>query len=462
MNWPDRLYCWLDERLGISTNILPIIEHPVPDTDWPYVLGSATLIAFVFQILTGVALAMSYVPAPNSAGASLNFITHEAVLGSLIRGIHYFGASAMVILVAAHAAHVFLIGSYKFPRELNWFTGTILLFLTLGMAFTGQLLRWDQNAYWAVVVAAEQVGKTPFFGQPLAELVVAGQTVGGATLTRFYATHVFVIPALMFLLIGAHLYLVIQLGVSEVPTPGVPVDPATYPSRYHDLLEREGIPFFPDAAWKDVVFALVVGVVVLILSGVIGPPELGLPADPTIIQADPRPDWYFLWYFALLALIPNTIEDLFILGFPLTVGLIFLVLPFVANKGERSPQRRPWAVIIVGIAALTIAVLVREGQVAPWSPAPNVGPLPASVTAGLGPAAQHGAVVFQQAGCSSCHTIDGVGGIRGPDLTHVASRLTTGQITTRILAGGNGMPAYAGNLSPTDTSDVVTFLDGLR
>src|SRR5579883_1472195 len=191
MNGGKGFYHWLNTRLGISGAILPVIEHPVPrGVDWWYVLGSATLAAFIFQVITGVALAMSYVPAPNSAYDSLNFITNQAVLGSLIRGIHYFGASAMVILIAFHAAHVFIIGSYKFPREINWLTGTLLLFLTLGMAFTGQLLRWDQDAYWAVVVAAEQVGKTPIFGQALAELVVAGQTVGGATLTRFYATHV--------------------------------------------------------------------------------------------------------------------------------------------------------------------------------------------------------------------------------------------------------------------------------
>jgi ubiquinol-cytochrome c reductase cytochrome b subunit len=462
MRWTAKLYDWLDQRLGISSVIRPILEHPVPETDWWYVLGSATLIAFVNQVLTGVALAMSYVPAPNSAYDSLNFLTHQALLGSLLRGIHYFGASAMVVLVAAHAAHVFLIGSYKFPRELNWFTGTLLLFLTLGMAFTGQLLRWDQDAYWAVVVAAEQVGKTPLIGQQLAELVVAGQTVGGATLTRFYATHVFVIPALLFLLIGTHLYLVVQLGISEVPTPGEPVDPATYQKRYHDLLEREGIPFFPDAAWKDVVFAVAVGVIVVLLSIVVGPPELGLPADPTIIQAYPRPDWYFLWYFALLALIPSNVENLFILGFPLSVAIILLALPFVANRGERSPRRRPWAVAIVGLAALTIAVLVREGQIAPWSPAQNVPPLPPSVTSGLSPSASAGALVYQRSGCPSCHAIAGVGGIKGPDLTTVGSRLSGAQITARILAGGNGMPAFAGNLSPTDTTNLVTFLESRR
>src|SRR5579883_2869555 len=325
-----RFFRWLDERLGIRSVILPIITHPVPrDVDWWYVFGSATLVAFIFQIITGVALSFSYVPAPNSAYESLEFITNRAVLGSLIRGIHYFGASAMVILVVVHMAHEFLAGSYKFPRELNWFTGVLLLFLTLGMAFTGQLLRWDQNAYWAVVVAAEQVGRTPLIGNQLAQLVVAGQTVGGATLTRFYATHVFLLPALMFLLIGTHLYLVINLGISEPPQAGEPVDPATYRERYRKILE-EGIPFYPDAAWKDVVFALAVGAVVVLLAAVVGPPVLGARADPTIVRADPRPDWYFLWYFALLALIPPSIENVFILGFPLVVGLL------VGGRGRRG------------------------------------------------------------------------------------------------------------------------------
>src|SRR5579883_44185 len=352
MNGGKGFYHWLNTRLGISGAILPVIEHPVPrGVDWWYVFGSATLTAFVFQVITGVALAMSYVPAPNSAYQSIDFITNSAVLGSLIRGIHYFGASAMVILIAIHLAHEFLVGSYKFPRELNWFTGVILFFLTLGMAFTGQLLRWDQNAYWAVVVAAEQVGRTPFIGEQLAQLVVAGQTVGGATLTRFYATHVFLIPALMFLLIGVHLYLVIFLGISEPPKPGVPVEPETYERHYHEILEN-GIPFFPDAAWKDVVFALGVGAVVVVLAAIIGPPQLGQLADPTIVQANPRPDWYFIWYFALFALIPPSIENVFILVFPLTVAVLLLALPFVANQGERAPSRRPWAVGIVVIAAL--------------------------------------------------------------------------------------------------------------
>jgi ubiquinol-cytochrome c reductase cytochrome b subunit len=195
---------------------------------------------------------------------------------------------------------------------------------------------------------------------------------------------------------------------------------------------------------------------------VVGPPRLGALPDPTNLQAYPRPDWYFLWYFALLALIPNSIEDAFILGFPLLVAVLMLALPFIASTGERSPWRRPWAPAIVGLAALSIALLVRQGAVAPWSPNLNPGPLPARVTANLTPAQRHGAFLFQQRACHTCHMVAGTGGLRGPDLTNVGARLTRQQLITRILGGGYNMPAYAGTISPQDLSDLVDFLQSLK
>jgi ubiquinol-cytochrome c reductase cytochrome b subunit len=458
-----RIWRWWDDRLGISRSIMPIVEHPVPpNLNWWYVLGSATLIAFVVQVVTGVALAFSYVPAPNSAYESLDFITHQAILGSVVRGLHYFGSSAMVVLIGAHAIHVFLTGSYKFPREVNWLTGVILLVLTLGMAFTGQLLRWNQDAYWAVVVGAEQAARAPIVGDFLARILVAGQIVGGATLTRFYATHVFLLPALMFMLIGVHLYLVIQHGVSEPPEPGRPVDPRTYRQWYDKLLHTVGVPFWPDAAWKDVVFALGVEAVVLALAVGIGPPELGDPADPTLINADPRPDWYFLWYFALLALLPAGVEDWVIIGFPLLVGVVLIALPFVAPAGERSPGRRPWAVAIVVLAIASMGALIELGLRAPWSPVLTMATLPPSLTDTLTGDAARGARLFQEEDCITCHQIAGSGGQRGPDLTFVGDRLTREQLTTRILTGGHNMPAYGQTLAPDEVDALVALLSERR
>jgi len=454
---------WLDDRLGLSTTLKPIIEHPVPPTGWDYTFGSATLIAFMVQVVTGVALAFTYVPTPDHAYASLQFITSGAVLGSIVRGIHFWGASAMVLLVSLHAAQVFLIGAFKFPREVNWLSGTILLVFTFGMAFTGQLLRWNQDAYWAVVVGAAQAARAPFIGEWLTGVLFAGTSIGGATLTRFYATHVFMIPAIIFGLLGVHLYLVLRHGVSEPPVPGVRVDPRTYRKRYEEHVHRVGVPFWPDAGWKDVVFALGVGTVVLVLAIWLGPPELGQVADPTIVQAYPRPDWYFIWYFALLALIPPAIEDIFIIAFPLLLGLMFVLLPFLAPFGERSPRRRPWAVGIVAVFGVSVAALVSLGTAAPWSPnlADNLA-LPAEVKQSLSPTAAQGAGVFEQRGCINCHQIAGVGGQRGPELSQVGGRLSANELTWRILNGGRNMPGYGTILSPEETSALVEFLSSRK
>jgi ubiquinol-cytochrome c reductase cytochrome b subunit len=453
---------WLDDRLGLSATVKPLAEHPVPPTGWDYTLGSATLIAFIVQVVTGVALAFSYVPTPDHAYESLEFITNEAILGGVVRGIHFWGASAMVLLVAMHAAQVFLVGAFKYPREVNWLSGTLLLVFTFGMAFTGQLLRWNQDAYWAVVVGAAQAARAPLIGDWLTGILFAGQTVGGATLTRFYATHVFMIPAVIFALIGLHLYLVIRHGVSEPPVPGVVVDKRTYRRRYDELMHKIGVPFWPDAGWKDVVFALAVGSIVLVLSIVFGPPELGQKADPTVVQAYPRPDWYFLWYFALLALIPGGTEDVFIIGFPLLIGLLFLLLPFLAPTGERSPRRRPWAVGIVAFFSVSVAALVTLGYQAPWSPVLGDVSLPSSVTSGLSGTRAQGAQLFEQRGCINCHRIAGAGGQRGPDLSQVGARLTGDQLTWRILNGGRNMPAYGTTLAPAEVTALVDFLGNLR
>ncbi len=459
------LWRWLNDRLELEDSIFPLLRHPVPAglearVGWFYVFGSVTLALFVVQVVTGVALAMTYVPAPISAYDSLKFITDEAVLGGFVRGVHYWGAAAMVIVVLVHMTQVFLFGAHRFPRELNWMSGSVLLLLTLAMAFTGQLLRWDQDAYWAVVVAAEQVARAPIVGDVMAHLVLAGSDVGGATLTRFFATHVFLIPALIFGLIGVHLYLVVKRGISEPPTPGRPVERATYRERYREILAR-GIPFFPDAMWRDVVVSFVAVGAVVALAAIVGPVALGNPPDPTVILADPRPDWYFLGYFALLALMPPALETVVIVGLPLLAFAFLFLLPLVRPFGERHWSRRPGAIAAVALPFVAYVALIVAGEQAPWSPilAENAS-LPASVTNDLDPTRRRGAELFVTKGCWSCHMIDGSGGRRGPDLSGIAARQTKDRIVQRILSGGGGaMPAYSATMSPEDLADLTAFLE---
>lgn len=452
---------WVDDVTGISQTLVPILTHVVPHarrTRWFYVFGSATLFVFLLQVVTGIALSSAYVTGSGQAYDSLRFITDNP-LGRVIRGIHYFGASAMIILIGVHTIRVYLMGSYKYPRQMNWLTGAGLLLFTLLMAFTGQLLRWDQTGFWTAVVAAEQAGKAPIIGNWLARFVLAGSVPGGATLSRFFAAHVFFIPALIFVFVAAHLYLVLYNGISEPPVAGRPVDPRTYRAWYHQFLERDGVPFWPDAAWRDVVFGLGIVIVVAALAIALGPPELGSPPDPTLVAASPRPDWYFLWYFALLSLIPKWSERWVILIGPLIVGLFLVFLPFVAPRGERHPLRRPWSIAIVVVALTVIAHYSRVGHLAPWSPRMDAPPLPTDVVGtATGPIAD-GARVFYDKGCEFCHEVSGYGGIRGPSLTDAGDRLTRDQMLTRIFSGAENMPSYTGNITDDEQRVLLAFLE---
>lgn len=451
---------WFDDVTGVSRTLVPILTHVVPrarKSRWLYVFGSATLTVFLMQVITGIALSSSYVTGSGQAYDSLKFISDNP-LGRVLRGMHAFGADAMIVLIGIHTIRVYLMGAYKYPRQMNWLTGAGLLLFTLLMAFTGQLLRWDQTGFWTAVVAAEQAGKAPFIGHWIAHFVLAGNVPGGATLSRFFSAHVFFIPALIFVFIGAHLYLVLYNGISEPPAVGRPVDPRSYRAWYHRLLEHDGVPFWPDAAWRDVVVGVAIVVLIVGLAITIGPPELGKPPDPTLVAASPRPDWYFLWYFALLSLIPKWSERWVILIGPLLFGLVLIFLPFVAPRGERHPLRRPWSILVVVFAVGIIAYYSRIGYMAPWSPRMDAPPIPPAVVGTTtGPIAD-GSHVFYDKGCEFCHQVSGFGGIRGPDLTDVGDRLTRDQMLTRVLSGAENMPSYNGNLTPQEQETLLAFL----
>ena len=251
------VWAWLDQRLQLGAEIRETAEHRVPreTASWFYVFGSAALTCFMLQIVTGILLALIYVPSAGEAWNSLQILNHGISLGWFIRGLHGWGSNFMVAIVLIHMVQVFLFGAYKFPRELTWMIGVCLLLMTLAMAFTGQVLRFDQDAYWGLGIGASIASRVPVIGPWAVNLMLGGPIIAGATLSRFFAVHVFVVPGLLIAFVGVHLLMVLKLGVNEWPMPGRIVRRATYLQEYHELTHKEGVPFVPYAVWKDVFFS---------------------------------------------------------------------------------------------------------------------------------------------------------------------------------------------------------------
>ncbi len=459
MNVFKNAWNWIDDRTGITEAGKPLLDHPVPpEARWWYVFGSATLFCFALQVLTGLSLAFLYQPSTAAAYDSLKYITHEAHFGHFLRGLHYFGASAMILLVGIHMIRVYLMAAFKYPREMSWISGSILLLLTVTMGFTGQLLRWDSTGVWSAIVGAEQAGRVPFIGTAIAKILLGGDTITGLTVSRYFSIHVFLLPAMIFALLGLHLYLVLRNGISEPPQAGQKVDIKSYRNWYQGMLKKRGVPFWPDAGWRDLTFGILVILTIAALALFVGPPEIGKIPNPADIDANPRPDWYFMWIFALFALMPRDIESVAIAFSPVILGAVLILLPIINNKGERSLQRRPWSIAIVIVVVTMIGAFWYIGIQSPWSPAFDTKPLTAEVIGNVNPDAKNGGDLFFKKACIYCHTISGNGGKRGPDLTFVGDRLTKDQITIKIVNGGGNMPSYGATLSSHDLNDLTAFL----
>ncbi|NIO10785.1 MAG: DUF4405 domain-containing protein [Deltaproteobacteria bacterium] len=462
-----RVALWIDERLHVSKLFESTAGHTVPASagSWFYVFGSGTLICFVVQIVTGICLSFVYVPSADQAYTSLVYLTYQQPLGWFLRALHYWGSNFMVSIMALHMAQVFLFGAFKYPRELTWISGCFLLLLTLGMAFTGQIMRFDQDAYWGLGIGAAITGRTPFIGPNLVHLLLGGPIIAGETLSRFFTLHVFVIPGLLIALISLHLRLVLTKGINEYPVPGRGVDKETYAEGYQALLNEEGVPFYPKAIDKDLMFSGLVLLGIFACAAYFGPkgPE-GVP-DPTQIDTVPAPDFFFLWIYSALALLPPYVETFLLLTAPVVGIALLLALPFLSPTGEKSPRRRPIAVLGVVFVFLILGTLTHLGIYAPWSPhmeAWSSDPTPVEFVKGRSPLELQGALVLQVKQCRNCHSLGGKGGLRGPALDDVATRLTPDQLIRQVIQGGGNMPAYGKNLSPHEVTALVAFMRTLR
>jgi ubiquinol-cytochrome c reductase cytochrome b subunit len=254
-------------------------------------------------------------------------------------------------------------------------------------------------------------------------------------------------------------------GVSDWPVPGRIVRKSTYVRQYDELTAKTGLPFVPDAAWKDAVFAAAILFAVMACAFFFGPFGPNGPPDPTIIQTAPKPDFAFLWIYSVLAFLPPSIETPVMLIVPVLAIAGMLLLPVFASQGERHWSRRPVAVLMVSVIAVTLGIFTRFGTYTPWSPIMNAwsgDPIPPKYLHDRTPLERQGALVLQNKQCRNCHALAGSGGMRGPALDSIATRMTTDQMIRQVLQGGGNMPAYGNALNPSETKALVSFLSTLR
>jgi ubiquinol-cytochrome c reductase cytochrome b subunit len=334
---------WLDSRTGFRALLKHLLDEPLPSgAGWWFVTGSVVLFLLAAQLLTGIALAFFYSPSPDYAYDSVRFIMERVTFGRVLRGLHFFGASFIVVAAIVHMLRVVALGSYKKPRELNWMVGVVLLLIILAFALTGYLLPWDQKAYWATTVTINIAGSVPLIGDVLRGLLVGGSDLGALTLMRWYAVHVFLLPACLIVFTVAHIYLMRRHGISG-PLKAVP---------------GPSLPFYPYHALKDTIAIAVVFAGLLAAAMLFNAP-LDAVADPTDAAYVPRPEWYFMSLFELLKYFPGRFEPVATVVIPGVVITLLLLLPFLDHRPDREPFKRPWVMgsficVFVGITLLTI------------------------------------------------------------------------------------------------------------
>lgn len=472
----NRLFEWFNRRAGLDFVLREALDEPIPGgARFAYVFGSALLFIFISQAVTGIFLALYYVPSADHAHATVSYITKKVASGSFLRSIHAYGSSAMVILLLLHVTQTFLYGAYKGRRELLWLSGCTLFALTLCMAFTGYLLPWDQKAYFATAVGTNIASEIPLVGGWLKSLMRGGIDMGTLTLSRFFVAHVLLVPAAIFGFVALHVYLFRRAG-SAGPVSEDPFTPTQPPER-----------FYPRQVVMDAVFSLLIIGILALLAHFL-PFELGPKANPADTTYLPRPEWYYIPIFQWLKYWPGPLAFFGVVVIPSIVAFLFASLPFLDRKMERRPWKRPLAVgtyVFIFLALFGLGTLsyssdhgnpgyaaqlsAQEKETAefmqkPFEPELAQSSLSASNAELSDPLAAKGGRLFVAQSCNACHGDGGTGSPAGPKLVSIRTRLSPEQLTTLLKVPSPKMTA--GGMSPLelpgqDMGALVAYLESL-
>ena len=442
--------------IGWETHLKPFFYKRLPSrTGWSAVIGSLCALNFLLLVLTGMALALYYVPSPEKAWDSVQFISKEVPMGAVLRGLHHWGSGSMVTLVCIHLMATYIQGSYMKPRHITWITGVLLFLCILGLGFTGYLLPWDMKAYWATKVAANIPAELPGIGEYITRFVLGGDAMSGFTLTRFYSVHTLILPACVMFFMTAHIYLIRLHNLSN------PRERMTG----EELLPEENekpYRFYPEHMNRAAAAFAVLFVVLLLIAAHV-PAPMEERAGAFIADYLPRPEWYYMWLFQLLTYFSGAWEIVGSLLLPIVGIALLFAAPFLSESRIRGLINRPIATTVSSVLIICLAYLTAMAYV-------DVSPYNKTVTIPsrqLSLEEHKGLKIYVERECAYCHNILGEGGRgTGPDLSNTARRKRSEKYIMEYVKEpakvfrSSSMPAY--NLKEEDLQHLASFLRALN
>lgn len=440
----------VDRRTGLHSGLRRFLYEEIPaSSGWHQVFGSVALFLILIQFFTGAMLAFNYAPTPGDAYSSLRYILTEVTAGRLMRGLHHWGASMIIVIVVLHMVQVFLWGAYKKPREGTWVVGVILLLLTLAYGLTGYLLPWDNRAYWGTVVTTQIGATVPILGPYVSRLLASTGDIGVVTFARFYGLHVLLLPPATLLLIGFHVYLVRRHGVA--PAPGDEDKPKK--------------SFFPEQVFKDTVAVFIAFAILFVMAVVVRVP-LERMADPTDTTFTPRPEWYFLFLFQTLKAFNGPLEVVGTVVLPTLAILALILAPFIDRGKATRVRQRTVAFGVVALAALGWGGLTAAAVATtpPQTAAEQIDFSAPTQWMQLTPSQMAGVGYYRQQNCANCHNVVGDTPKTGPNLVDTARRHDSTWSMAHFKAPASVTPGSAMtpvNLSDTEIKDLLALMSAL-